>query len=111
MVMDFLSANIRSLDSAWQPEQSEHQSTMVFLLPLMNEVQSRAFLQRVSKKMYDETGVDLASLTEVVSAKQIKKRDTEETCVKFINKVAGFSQDASGKKRQRKLWGKRKRVA
>ena len=110
-VMDFLGANIRSLDSAWQPEQSENQSTMVFLLPLMNEVQSRAFLQRVSKKLYDEASIDLASMTEVVSAKQIKKRDTEESCVKFINKVAGFSKDTSDKKSQSKLWGKRKRVA
>jgi len=110
-VMDFLSANIRSLDSAWQPEQSENQSTMVFLLPLMNEVQSRAFLQRVSKKLYDEASIDLASMTEVVSAKQIKKRDTEETCIKFINKVAGFAKSASNKKPGLKLWGKRKRVA
>jgi len=110
-VMDFLSANIRSLDSAWQPEQSENQSTMVFLLPLMNEVQSQAFLQRVSKKLYDEASIDLASMTEVVSAKQIKKRDTEETCIKFINKVAGFAKSASNKKPGLKLWGKRKRVA
>jgi len=110
-VMDFLSSNIRSLDSAWQPDQSENQSTMVFLLPLMNEAQAQAFLQRVSKKLYDEASIDLAAMTEVVSAKQIKKRDTEESCVKFVNKVAGFSKKESEKKSGLKLWGKRKRVA
>ena len=109
-VMDFLSTNIRSLDSAWQPEQSENQSTMVFLLPLMTDVQAQAFLQRVSKKLFDESGIDLAATTEVVSAKQIKKRDTEESCVKFVNKVAGFSKANDGKA-TRSLWGKRKRVA
>jgi len=110
-VMDFLSANIRSLDSAWQPEQSENQSTIVFLLPLMNETQGRAFLQRVSKKLYDDANVDLASMTEIVSTKLIKKRDTEETCIKFVSKIAGFSKEGTAKKSRKKLWGKGKRAA
>ena len=110
-VIDFLSSNMRSLDSAWQPELSEDQSTIVFLLPLMTEIQGKAFLQRVSKKLYDESKIDLASMTEIVSTKLIKKRDTEETCVKFINKVADFHKTKTEKKPRKKLLEKRNRVA
>ncbi len=113
LILEFLSNNIRSLDSAWQPEHTQDQSTIVFLLPLMTEIQGHAFLQRVSKKLFDETNIDLSSMTEIVSTKQIKKRDTEETCLKFINKVAGFNnnKETKGKKPRKKLLEKRNRVA
>ncbi len=110
-VIDFLSNNIRSLDSVWQPEKAKDQLTVVFLLPLMTEIQGKAFLQRISKKLYDDANIDLASMTEIVSTKLIKKRDNEESCLKFINKVAGFTEKQKNKKTRRKLLEKRNRVA
>jgi len=110
-VIDFLSNNTRSLDSAWQPGASQGGTSVVVLLPLMNEAQSKAYLQRVSKKLFDEANIDLSQMTELVSAKQIKKKDTEESCLAFINKVTGTEQKAARKSGRLKLWEKRKRAA
>lgn len=111
LVIDFLSKNARDLDSTWQPQQDKNNSTVVFLLPLMNEIQSQAFLARISKKLFDDANIDLSAMTEVVSAKLIKKRDTEETCLKFINKVAGFRNNLEDKRSLKKLIGWRNRAA
>ena len=111
MAVNFLSENIRDLDSIWQGEQDNDNSTVVFLLPLMTEVQSQAFLSRISKKLFDEAGIDLAAMTEIVSTKLIKKRDSEETCLNFINKVAGFEKKSTAKKSLKKLVGWRNRAA
>ncbi len=102
-VIDFLTTNTRSLDSNWQPDHAEDQATIVFLLPLMTEVQGQAFLQRVSKKLFDEQQIDLSSMTEIVSTKLIKTRDTEESCLNFVNKVAGYGKD-KGKKNKNSRW-------
>jgi len=104
-VIDFLNENVRSLDSTWQPNATTGGSTVVVLLPLMNAEQGKAYLERVSKKLYDEAGIELSSNAELVSSRQIKKRDTEETCKTFIKKVV------EGGKASRKIWEKRKRVA
>jgi len=110
-VIDYLSENTRSLDSAWQPRASHGGSSIVILLPLMNEAQGTAYLQRVSKKLFDEAQIDLSSMTELVSAKQIKKKDTEESCLAFINKVTGVERKPAEKASRLKIWEKRKRVA
>ncbi len=109
-VIDFLSENVRSLDSAWQPNVEKGGTSVVILLPLMNEAQGQTYLQRVSKKLFDEADIDLSEVTELVSTKQIKKRDTAETCMAFIDKVSGTGK-VRGTKSRKKLWEKRKRVA
>ncbi len=109
-VIDFLSENVRSLDSAWQPNAEKGGTSVVILLPLMNEAQGQTYLQRVSKKLFDEADIDLSEIAELVSTKQIKKRDTAETCMAFIDKVSG-NGNVRGKKSRKKLWEKRKRVA
>ena len=110
-VIDFLSDNTRSLDSAWQPRADKGGTSLVVLLPLMNETQGKAFLQRISKKLFDDTQIDLSGMTELVSAKQIKKKDTEETCLNFINKVTGAEKKPGRSASRLKIWEKRKRVA
>jgi len=50
-------------------------------------------------------------MTELVSAKQIKKKDTDESCLTFINKVTGAEQKPAKDSSRLKLWEKRKRVA
>jgi len=109
-VIDFLSNSMRSLDSSWQPDMAETNNTVVFLLPLMTETQGRGFLQRVSKKLFDETNLDLAAMTEVVSTKQLKKKDSEETCITFVNKVAGYT-DAKAQNPRQAPMEKQDRVA
>ena len=109
-IIDFLTENVRSLDSTWQPREEEGGTSVVVLLPLMNETQAQAYLQRVSKKLHEESGLDLAQETEVVSAKLIKKRDTKESCLAFISKVTGATSQDQGTGRK-KLWGNRKRAA
>ena len=110
-VIDFLIANTRSLDSVWQPNAVKDGTGIAILLPLMNESQGKAYLQRVSKKLFDEARIDLSTMSELASTKQIKKRDTEESCLNFIHKVTANKKLADKKTSGLKFWEKRKRVA
>ncbi|OED38416.1 hypothetical protein AB833_19750 [Chromatiales bacterium (ex Bugula neritina AB1)] len=102
-VADYLGSNIRSLDSSWQPHSASGSNTVVILLPLMNKAQCEAYLQRVSKKLFDETKIDLTHVAAEVRMKQIMKRDTRDTCLTFVNNVTGFGKPKEGKfKRKRK---------
>ena len=104
-VSDFLGANIRSLDSSWQPRSASGGSTVVILLPLVNKPQCEAYVQRIAKKLFDDSKIDLNHVVSELRIKQIKRRDTRETCMNFINKVAGFNDNLKAQKGKRK--GKR----
>lgn len=106
-VSEFLGSNIRSLDSSWQPRSANGGSTVVILLPLINKVQCEAYIQRIAKKLFDESKIDLNHVVSQLKIKQIKRRDTRDTCLKFVNKVAGFSDVSKADKGK----GKRKRAA
>ena len=110
-VIDFLIANTRSLDSVWQPNAVKDGTGIAILLPLMNESQGKAYLQRVSKKLFDEARIDLSGMAELASTKQIKKRDTAESCLNFIHKVTANRKLSDKKTSGFKFWEKRKRVA
>jgi len=49
-------------------------------------------------------------MTEVVSTKQLKKKDSEETCITFVNKVAGYT-DAKAQNPRQAPMEKQDRVA
>lgn len=105
LVADFLGSNIRSLDSSWQPHSATGNNTVVILMPLMNEDQCNAYLQRIAKKLFDEQNIELNNVASEVRMKQIKKRDTRETCLKFINNMTGGTEGDKPKKS--KGWLKR----
>lgn len=107
-VSDFLGSNIRSLDSSWQPRSAAGGSTVVILLPLINKPQTKAYVQRIAKKLFDESKIDLNHVVAELKIKQIKRRDTRDTCLTFVNKVAGFSAAASKPDKGKR---KRKRAA
>lgn len=107
-VADYLGANIRSLDSSWQPHSAAGSSTVVILLPLMNQTQCEAYLQRISKKLFDETKIDLQHVAADIRMKLIRKRDTRDSCLGFVNNVTGFGDPKSSRKTNKE---KRKRVA
>jgi len=107
LVADFLGSNIRSLDSSWQPHSAAGSSTVVVLMPLMNDDQCKAYLQRVAKKLSDDHNIELDNVAADIQIKKIKKRDTRDTCLTFVNKVAGFTEPKIAKKTK----GWRKRVA
>ncbi len=107
LVADFLGSNIRSLDSSWQPHSPTGDSTVLILMPLMNEAQGKAYLQRVAKKLFDEHKIELNNLTAEARMKQIRKKDTRETCMAFINQMTGVQETKEKTKTSR--W--RKRVA
>jgi len=96
--IDWLSENLRSLDSAWQPNAVNGGTSVVILLPLMKPAQTEAYLQRAAKKMFEDTRIDLSGMTEVVSTRQIKKRDTKESCLAFIEKVTQYNEGATKRK-------------
>jgi len=106
-VADFLGANIRSLDSSWQPRSANGGSTVVILLPLINKPQCEAYIQRIAKKLFDESKIDLNHTVSELKIKQIKRRDTRDTCLAFINQVAGHTEASNTEKGKRK----RKRAA
>ncbi len=107
LVADFLGSNIRSLDSSWQPHSPAGERTVLILMPLMNESQGKAYLQRVAKKLFDEHKIELNNVTEEARMKQIRKKDTRETCMAFINQMTGVQEAKEKPKTSR--W--RKRVA
>lgn len=106
-VSEFLSSNIRSLDSSWQPRSASGGSTVVILLPLINKPQCEAYVQRIAKKLFDESKIDLNHVVSELKIKQIKRRDTRDTCLTFINRVAGYLDTPKSKQGK----GKRKRAA
>ncbi len=106
-VSDFLGSNIRSLDSSWQPRSASGGSTVVILLPLINKAQCEAYIQRIAKKLFDESKIDLNHVVSELRIKQIKRRDNRDTCLKFINQVAGHTAVSKPEKGKRK----RKRAA
>jgi len=106
-VSDFLGSNIRSLDSSWQPRSASGGSTVVILLPLINKPQCEAYVQRIAKRLFDDSKIDLNHVVSELKIKQIKRRDTRESCLAFINKVAGFNDNLKVQKGK----GKRKRAA
>ncbi len=107
LVSDFLGSNIRSLDCSWQPHSATGSSSIIILMPLMNQSQCNAYLQRIAKKLFDEHNIELNNVAAEVQMKQIKRRDTRDTCLTFVNKVTGFTEEKAEK--QTKGW--RKRVA
>ena len=107
LVADFLSSNIRSLDSSWQPHSPTGEPTVFILMPLMDEAQCKAYLQRVAKSLFDEHQIELNNVTEEARMKQIGKKDTRESCMAFINQITGVRAAKEQPKTSR--W--RKRVA
>ncbi len=107
MVADFLGTNIRSLDSSWQPHSPTGDTTVLILMPLMNEKQCKAYLERAAKKLYDEHRIELNNVTEEARMKQVKKNDTRDTCMAFVNQIVGVKKSKEETKKSR--W--RKRVA
>ena len=106
-VADFLGANIRSLDSSWQPRSASGGSTVVILLPLINKPQCEAYIQRIAKKLFDESKIDLNHVASDIKIRQIKRRDDQESCMNFINKVARHNDTSKSDNGKRK----RKRAA
>ena len=107
LVADFLGSNIRSLDSSWQPSSAAGSTTVILLMPLMNKDQCKAYMHRIAKKLSDEHNIELDNVASDLQMKQIRKRDTRDTCLSFVNKVAGFTEP----KKEKKIKGWRKRVA
>ena len=106
-VSDFLGANIRSLDSSWQPGSASGGSTVVILLPLINKPQCEAYVQRIAKKLFDDSKIDLNHVASEIKIRQIKRQDDQESCLNFINKVARHNDTSNSENGKRK----RKRAA
>ena len=106
-VSDFLGANIRSLDSSWQPRSASGGSTVVILLPLINKPQCEAYVQRIAKKLFDDSKIDLNHVASEIKIRQIKRQDDQESCLNFINKVARHNDTSNSENGKRK----RKRAA
>jgi hypothetical protein len=105
IVADFLGTNIRSLDSSWQPQSPSGETSVMILMPLMNEKQCRAYLERVAKKLFDEHKIELNNVTEEARMKQIRKKDNRDSCMAFINQIVGVKREDDKPKKRR--WGKR----
>lgn len=101
-VAEFLTSNIRSLDSAWQPNSVNGNATVVILLPLISDKQCKAYLMRAVEAVQEEFKLDLHANLEDVRARQIQKRDTRESCMDFINDFTGMGEARNQKGKRKK---------
>ncbi len=86
---EFLTRNIRSLDSAWIPPDNTGQPSIAVLLPLVSEAQCDAYLRRVGVAVLDKFSLDFNDVITDVVIKQISVRDTRASCLSFICDQSG----------------------
>jgi len=102
-VAEFISSNIRSLDSAWQPQSGGNQTTIVVLLPLISDRQCKAYFERIVRAVEEQFELDLNNCLDDVRVRQIQRRDSRESCLEFINAL-GTSEAGKGSKRGLFSW-------
>jgi len=73
------------------------------LMPLMDETQCKAYLERVAKKLFDEHKIELNNVTEEARMKQIKKSDNRDSCLAFVNQIVGVKKEDPAPKKRRWL--------
>jgi len=95
IVSKMVSTNIRSLDSSWFPETADDSTTVVILLPLTVESHCNAYLRRLGQSVRNEFELELQDLLADVTTMQISNKDTQESCLAFINETTGIASDAS----------------
>ncbi len=102
-VAEFLSSNIRSLDSSWQPRSMNGSQTVIILLPLISDTQCKAYLNRAAEAIEKQFKIDLHDHLEQVRARQIHRRDTRESCLDFINEFTGLTDNSKGKRKKKRV--------
>lgn len=91
-ISEFLSRNIRSLDSAWIPPSNTGETSLVVLLPLVSESQCDAYLRRVGVAILDKYMLEFNDVITDVVIKQINVRDTRASCLTFISEHSAVPQ-------------------
>ena len=89
---EFLTRNIRSLDSAWVTSNADGQTSIVVLLPLVTEAQCDAYLRRVAVAVLEKFSLDFNDAIADVGLKQISRGDTRASCLAFISDESGGLQ-------------------
>ena len=90
-VADFVSTSIRGLDASWVTSADDGATVLCLLLPLMNESQGRAFLQRIDKAVLDRFQLPLSSTVQGMQFKCIRRKDSRALCLAFLGRHMGMA--------------------
>ncbi|NND89693.1 MAG: hypothetical protein HKN42_02430 [Granulosicoccus sp.] len=88
-IAEFVSNSIRGLDASWMPDTSDGSTVLCLLLPLMNDAQAHAFMQRVDGAVRGRFGQSLASVVIDTQQMCIDSGDSRAQCLAFLSRHTG----------------------
>lgn len=94
-IIEFITSNIRSLDSAWFPPVEHSLPSAAILMPLMSQMQCEAYLHRLASTVSKEFQMELRPLIKNVATMQIAAGDDRAVCLNFIRNHTGVEDTHS----------------
>lgn len=88
---DYVSKSIRGLDASWLTVAADGAPVLCLLLPLMNEGQGRAFLQRIDKAVVEHFQVPWTHVIQGMQLRSIRRNDTRALCLAFLGQHIGMA--------------------